>query len=466
VAPAFLEYRPKQPWVEIVSVTGDRVAGSRLAIKAKMFGFKPAQIWRQPVSAEFSDRVNGAATRTRVTGDTPGSQNGYVYFDEDGEATIHTTALAAGNHRLSVYLPYYSLGYDGIYTDELPVAIAPAGSPAPPVPELERPSVSLVLSGPGRKITNQPLTLTAHVSDPSLAGTVQFMNANGDAIGAPVGVVGGVAAHTAVVPNAIAQFFARFDPAADPLTTISPVSPSVPIVRAMTELPYPPATTTTTALEVTGDRVVGAPLSATVTVSAASTTDPLASRDVNGYVEVLDGDKVVGFARTRLAQATIDLSALGAGAHSLSARYVPSDAVRSTGSASPAQAVTVIAKTDAPAPVGGTVPATLSLTLGAPASFGAFTPGVTKDYSASTTATVLSTAGDAALTVSDPGRLTNGAFALASPLEVSFAKSAWTAPVTNETVAIGFKQHVDSTDALRTGTYSRTLTFTLSTTTP
>ena len=52
------------------------------------------------------------------------------------------------------------------------------------------------------------------------------------------------------------------------------------------------------------------------------------------------------------------------------------------------------------APVGGTVPATLSLTLGAPATFGAFTPGVAKEYTASTTANVISTAGDAALTVS------------------------------------------------------------------
>ena len=34
--------------------------------------------------------------------------------------------------------------------------------------------------------------------------------------------------------------------------------------------------------------------------------------------------------------------------------------------------------------VGGTVPATLALTLGAPASFGAFTPGVAQDYAAST----------------------------------------------------------------------------------
>ena len=40
--------------------------------------------------------------------------------------------------------------------------------------------------------------------------------------------------------------------------------------------------------------------------------------------------------------------------------------------------------------VGGTVPATLSLTLGTPAAFGAFTPGVAKDYIASTTANVIS----------------------------------------------------------------------------
>ena len=45
--------------------------------------------------------------------------------------------------------------------------------------------------------------------------------------------------------------------------------------------------------------------------------------------------------------------------------------------------------------VGGTVPATLSLSLGAPASFGAFTPGVTQEYVAATAANVISTAGDA-----------------------------------------------------------------------
>ncbi|HEY6887202.1 MAG TPA: hypothetical protein VI300_05455, partial [Solirubrobacter sp.] len=114
----------------------------------------------------------------------------------------------------------------------------------------------------------------------------------------------------------------------------------------------------------------------------------------------------------------------------------------------------------------GTVPATLSLTLGAAPSFGAFTPGVAKDYTAATTANVISTAGDAALTVSDPGHLTNGAFALPEALQVSFSKATWTAPVSNDPVTISFKQHIGANDALRTGAYSKTLTYTLSTTTP
>ena len=116
--------------------------------------------------------------------------------------------------------------------------------------------------------------------------------------------------------------------------------------------------------------------------------------------------------------------------------------------------------------VGGTVPATLSLSLSGPASFGAFTPGVAKEYTAASTANVISTAGDAALSVSDPGYLTNGAFSLAEPLRVELGKASWTAPVSNESVAIAFKQLVKANDPLRTGTYSKTLTFTLSTTTP
>ena len=113
------------------------------------------------------------------------------------------------------------------------------------------------------------------------------------------------------------------------------------------------------------------------------------------------------------------------------------------------------------------MPATLSLTLGAPATFGAFTPGRRpRLHGDHRRPRITSSAGDAALSVSDPGRLTNGAFSLAQPLRVELAKAAWTGPTSNESVGITFRQLINATDPLRTGNYSRTVTFTLSTTNP
>ena len=141
--------------------------------------------------------------------------------------------------------------------------------------------------------------------------------------------------------------------------------------------------------------------------------------------------------------------------------------------------------------VSGTVPATLSLTLGAPAQFGAMTPGVTRTYLASTSANVISTAGDALLSVSDPssfatGHLVNGTFSLPQPLQARARNAAntgtaynnvgssasplnlltYSAPISNDAVSLEFSQLVNANDALRTGTYNKALTFTLSTTQP
>jgi hypothetical protein len=136
--------------------------------------------------------------------------------------------------------------------------------------------------------------------------------------------------------------------------------------------------------------------------------------------------------------------------------------------------------------VGGNVPATLSLTLGTPASFGPFTPGVARDYTATSSANVISTAGDATLSVADPspnhtGKLVNGAFALAQTLQANAKDGAfapvggsanpttlttYSAPVSNDAVTLGFKQSIGANEPLRTGTYAKTLTFTLSTTNP
>jgi hypothetical protein len=116
--------------------------------------------------------------------------------------------------------------------------------------------------------------------------------------------------------------------------------------------------------------------------------------------------------------------------------------------------------------VGASVPATLALTIDASASFGAFAPGVDATYTTHTTADVVSSAGDAALSVSDPGHLANGAFTLADPLQVLFSKRTWSAPVSHDPVTITFTQHIGANQPLRTGTYTKTLTFTLSTTSP
>jgi hypothetical protein len=141
--------------------------------------------------------------------------------------------------------------------------------------------------------------------------------------------------------------------------------------------------------------------------------------------------------------------------------------------------------------VSGTVPATLSLSLGPAAQFPPFTPGVGQTYETSTTANVISTAGDAVLSVADPssqhtGHLVNGSFFLPQPLQARARNAANTGtpynnvgssasplnllaydkPVSNDAVTLGFSQRVNVNDALRTGTYSKTLTFTLSTTQP
>ncbi len=142
--------------------------------------------------------------------------------------------------------------------------------------------------------------------------------------------------------------------------------------------------------------------------------------------------------------------------------------------------------------VSASVPLVMSLTLGSPATFGAFTPAVDKDYTASTTARAIATSGDATLTVADAsatatGFLTNGDYALTSRLQVkatstigtgggTFANVGSSASPTlllsypralnDAAVALDFKQHVSATDALRAGRYSKTLTFTLATVTP
>ncbi|HEX6027328.1 MAG TPA: immunoglobulin-like domain-containing protein [Solirubrobacter sp.] len=180
---------------------------------------------------------------------------------------------------------------------------------------------------------------------------------------------------------------------------------------------------------------------------------------------------------------------LDPGVQTLTAEYLGHDILAAS---EDSESVTVLrTRVSADVPVGGSVPATLSLALGDPATFSPFTPGVAQTYAASTTANVISSAGDARLSVADPspnatGRLVNGSFALATPLSVRASSAEGTGglfasvggsgsptslltydgPVSNDLVTVTFQQAIGSTEALRTGTYGKTLTFTLSTTAP
>jgi len=90
------------------------------------------------------------------------------------------------------------------------------------------------------------------------------------------------------------------------------------------------------------------------------------------------------------------------------------------------------------------------------------------------------------LSVSDPssmatGHLVNGSFALQQPLHANAGGGEYvpvggssnptrlrmySAPRSNDVFDIGFRQSIGANEPLRTGSYSKTLTFTLSTTSP
>jgi len=86
-----------------------------------------------------------------------------------------------------------------------------------------------------------------------------------------------------------------------------------------------------------------------------------------------------------------------------------------------------------------------------------------------------------------PGHLVTGSFSLPSALQARATNAAnpgsayvplaetsgtptpllaWSGPVTSDPLTLGFRQSIEATDVLRSGSYSKALTFTLSTTAP
>ena len=148
---------------------------------------------------------------------------------------------------------------------------------------------------------------------------------------------------------------------------------------------------------------------------------------------------------------------------------------------------------DAIVNVGGNVPSVLQLAIpNTGGSFGTFVPGIGTNYNTAVPATVTTTTGDAALSVTDRRRrppATSSTGRSRWPRRSRRARSASATrrpglraaerdarraapaqelerPITAAPLTIDLRQAIGATESLRAGTYSKALTFTLSTTTP
>jgi sugar phosphate isomerase/epimerase len=211
-----------------------------------------------------------------------------------------------------------------------------------------------------------------------------------------------------------------------------------------------------------------------------TTGGPLAAGDPNATPAVPRGSCVVnvGFRPSKTNYTSVARLQFASGSDAATESILL--AARSTG--------------DALGTVGGDVPSVLNLSItNAGGSFGTFVPAVNRSYETALSAVATTTTGDATLSVTDwsttaPGHLVNQAFSLPSALRVralgegdssttafqplaetaglQVPLKAWGSPITGAPLTLGFQQAIGASDVLRAGTYSKTLTFTLSTNTP
>jgi hypothetical protein len=346
-------------------------------------------------------------------------------------------------------------------------------SPGPVNGWYSNPTLTLTASEPGGTIASTNYTITPPGGSP---GPVQTYTAPVVLHLTPSGsytitywstdTLGDVEAHNTLVFN---------NDAIAPTTTIT-VSPT-PVNCSAT-----PASGSTCEVNAT---------SASFTLSA--TDDPGGSGVASTWYTV-DGGPTTAYAGA--------VTVSGGGGHNIT--YWSVDVA---GNVEATKTLTISLNATATTPVTGTVPSTLELSVGSTQpNLGMFTAGVAATYTASLAATATSTASAATLQAADtctpttpapagcsPGHLLNttasgGPYALAQGLQVDATSTnaaasgggvfmnlasvnpatvlTYNAPVTNDAVTIGFKQVVGANDPLRTGTYTKTITFTLSTSTP
>jgi Bacterial Ig-like domain (group 3) len=183
-------------------------------------------------------------------------------------------------------------------------------------------------ASPGVAPASPTLTATVSPASPTAVGSVQFFNGATSLGTSPV--VAGVATKALTsVSVGTYSYTATFTPT-DPTAFTSSTSSAVPY---LVNAPKPTPTVALTSSSAAPN--VGDPVTFTATVSAPN---------VPGSIQFFDGTTSLGAAGATNGSgvATLGTSALAAGAHSVTAVFVPTDLVTYNGSTSPAVLVNVL----------------------------------------------------------------------------------------------------------------------------
>ena len=258
-----------------------------------------------------------------------------------GTASLQTSALAVGARTLrAVFTPADAAAFAGSTSASIPYTIT-----APPAATST--TTTIAVSPAGTAVAGAPVTLTATVTPSNAAGTVQFedtVSGTPVAVGAPVPVGGGTASATTTgLAVGAHQLRARFVPANPASFT---ASTSAATAYTITAPPTPPTTTTTTlTASPAGTAAQGSPVTLTAAVSPGTAVGSVQFQDVVSGTPVAVGNAVAVSGGT----ATVQVSDLAVGSHSLRAVFTPTNAADFTTSTSATTAYTITAVVQPPA---------------------------------------------------------------------------------------------------------------------
>lgn len=224
---------------------------------------------------------------------------------------------------------FESTEYSSTYITIDPVTYAwKQVSPAPPADTRAATTTTLSVDPASGATAPADLTLKTTVS-PATAGSVEFFNGS-TSLGAPVAVSGGSASKTlTAVPEGNYSYTAKFT------STDPAVQSSTSNTVAYTVSATPKQTPTVALTSSSAAPAVGEPVTFTATVSAPNAP---------GKIEFFDGATSIGgpTATDAAGVATMTTSTLAEGAHTITAKFVPTDATKYNPATSNAVTVTVL----------------------------------------------------------------------------------------------------------------------------